>query len=140
MFTEATATLVLEPSYFGLSTNLIISKEQGYNLKYILAIINSRFAISWFYKHGKKRGAGIDIGVDKLRSFPIKKADGNNQKQFVELVDKIMHIARNNDYLINETEQAKVKEYERQIDQMVYELYGLTKKEIEIVEKSLGGK
>jgi len=30
--------------------------------------------------------------------------------------------------------QAKVKEYERQIDQMVYKLYGLTEEEIKIVE------
>ena len=29
-----------------------------------------------------------------------------------------------------------LQEYEHQIDQMVYELYGLTKKEIEIVENS----
>ena len=32
------------------------------------------------------------------------------------------------------TKQAKVKEYERQIDQLVYQLYGLTEKEIIIVE------
>ena len=29
---------------------------------------------------------------------------------------------------------AKVKEYERRIDQMVYKLYGLTEEEIKIVE------
>lgn len=33
--------------------------------------------------------------------------------------------------------QAKVKEYERQIDQMVYKLYGLTEEEIKIVEEGL---
>ena len=32
------------------------------------------------------------------------------------------------------TKQAKVKEYERQIDQMVYKLYNLTYEEIKIVE------
>jgi len=32
------------------------------------------------------------------------------------------------------TKQTKVKEYERQIDQMVYQLYDLTEEEIEIVE------
>ncbi|MEW6096666.1 MAG: hypothetical protein AB1567_09095 [bacterium] len=32
------------------------------------------------------------------------------------------------------TKQAKVKEYEHQIDQMVYKLYGLTEDEIKIVE------
>jgi hypothetical protein len=37
-------------------------------------------------------------------------------------------------YLDNSTKQGTVKEYERQIDQMVYKLYGLTPKEIEIIE------
>lgn len=32
---------------------------------------------------------------------------------------------------------AKVKEYEHQIDQLVYELYGLTDEEIRIVESSI---
>jgi len=40
----------------------------------------------------------------------------------------------NLDYLENPQKQAKVKEYERQIDQLVYKLYGLTDKEINIVE------
>ena len=38
------------------------------------------------------------------------------------------------DYLQNPDKQAQVKEYERQIDRMVYELYGLTNEEIKIVE------
>jgi hypothetical protein len=38
------------------------------------------------------------------------------------------------DYLANPAKQAKVKEYERQIDQMVYQLYDLTPEEIAIVE------
>jgi len=39
------------------------------------------------------------------------------------------------DYLQNSTKQAQVKEYEKQIDQMVYDLYGLTKEEIKIIEE-----
>jgi len=44
-------------------------------------------------------------------------------------------ITGSDDYLENPAKQAKVKEYEKQIDQMVYQLYGLTPGEIEIVEK-----
>jgi len=36
----------------------------------------------------------------------------------------------------NPQKQAKVKEYERQIDELVYKLYGLTDEEIKIVEES----
>ncbi len=38
------------------------------------------------------------------------------------------------DYSQIPAKQAQVKEYERQIDRMVYELYGLADEEIKIVE------
>ena len=38
------------------------------------------------------------------------------------------------DYLDNSTKQAQVREYERQIDELVYQLYGLTTEEIRLVE------
>ncbi|MFQ5754089.1 MAG: hypothetical protein ACE5HI_19035 [bacterium] len=36
--------------------------------------------------------------------------------------------------MTNSSKRSKVKEYEHQIDQMVYELYGLTEEEIKIIE------
>jgi adenine-specific DNA-methyltransferase len=50
------------------------------------------------------------------------------------LVDQILAITKDEDYLANPIKQAKVKEIERQIDQMVYELYELTPDEIAVVE------
>ena len=52
----------------------------------------------------------------------------------MELSNKILSLTQSEDYLENPQKQAKVKEYERQIDQLVYELYGLTEEEINIVE------
>ena len=43
-------------------------------------------------------------------------------------------IVKDEDYLSNPAKQAKVKELERQIDQMVYKLYGLTPDEVAVVE------
>jgi len=43
------------------------------------------------------------------------------------------------DYLQNLTKQAQVKEYEKQIDQMVYKLYGLTEDEIRMIEEQTSG-
>ena len=54
----------------------------------------------------------------------------------VALVDKILAITKDADYPDNATKQAKVREYEKQIDQLVYQLYGLTDEEIKIVEGS----
>ena len=120
--------------YFGFSFSSIIKKDPEYDLKYILAILNSKFAEAWFYKNGKKRGAGVDIGVQKLRQFPIKKISIDQQNPFIKVVNKIMSITKDADYLQNPAKQAQVKEYERQIDQLVYQLYGLTEEEIKMVE------
>jgi len=46
----------------------------------------------------------------------------------------ILAITKDDDYLQNAPKQAQVKALEREIDQMVYQLYGLTEEEIRIVE------
>jgi len=53
---------------------------------------------------------------------------------FIDLVDKILAITKDDDYLNDSSKQTKVKEDEHQIDQMVYQLYGLTDDEIKVVE------
>jgi len=74
-----------------------------------------------------------------IQQIPIPKSiieNKDNQKPFFEIVDKILAVTQSSDYLQNASKQVKVKEYERQIDQMVYKLYGLTEEEIKIVERS----
>jgi len=49
-----------------------------------------------------------------------------NQKPLIDVVDQILSLTEDKDYPDNFAKQANVKEYERQIDQRVYQLYGLT--------------
>ena len=70
-----------------------------------------------------------------LNKLPFKDIAPNKQESFVILVNKILAVTKDDDYLNNPDKQAKVKEYEKQIDQMVYSLYNLTPEEIKIVEK-----
>lgn len=51
------------------------------------------------------------------------------QKPFINLVDQILKKKKDNP-------DTDVEELEREIDEMVYELYGLEKKEIEIIEQN----
>jgi len=48
--------------------------------------------------------------------------------------NKILSITKDDDYLQNPQKQANVKALEREIDRMVYQLYGLTEEEIQIVK------
>ena len=78
--------------------------------------------------------AGLHIKINQLENIPIPiKVD---QKPFLEIVDKILMITKNDDYSTSPEKQEKVKEYQSKIDQMVYKLYDLTPEEIKIVESN----
>jgi hypothetical protein len=64
-------------------------------------------------------------------------AEGKQLQQCVGLVDKILALTRSPHYLQNPDKQAQVKQYETQIDHLVYQLYSLTEEEIKIIEQSV---
>jgi len=57
--------------------------------------------------------------------------------QIVQKVDEILTLTQSPDFETSQEKQQKVKELEREIDQLVYKLYGLTEEEIRIVEGEL---
>ncbi|TSC78210.1 MAG: hypothetical protein G01um101429_898 [Parcubacteria group bacterium Gr01-1014_29] len=65
----------------------------------------------------------FDLTSLHTRFVPIKKLSIPQQSPFVKLVDKILAIAKDNDYLENSEKQAKVRDYEKQIAQFVYKPY-----------------
>ena len=113
---------------------------------YLLALINSTL-ISWFHRLSSPKGtrkAFPKVLIGDIRNFPIPAIS------LSELVDKAKH-----DHIVKFVEQMlKAKEelaaakldsdvqrlelrcatLDRQIDEAVYELYGLTEEEIKIVE------
>ena len=115
--------------YVGFSFSVIWQKNKEYDLKYLLGIMNSKLGEYWFNINGKKRGVGVDIGVKVYRQFPVKEVESKNQLPLINAVDKILFIKQENP-------KADTSILEKEIDQMVYKLYGLTKKEIEIVENA----
>jgi len=117
-----------DEQYYCLNTAYVcLSKNKKFNLKFILAILNSRL-INYFYS---KLFFGWQVTIPALNCISLPYKD---QDQIIKIVDKILSITKGSDYLENSEKQAKVKECEKQIDQMVYKLYNLTKEEIEVVE------
>ncbi len=122
------------PWYAASDVFFITEKDNSIFLKYILALINSSSYYLWLYHRGKRKGEMLELIATPLSEIPIKKVAKNDQKPFISIVDHILTITKDEDYLSNPAKQARVREYERQIDQMVYELYGLTPEEIAVVE------
>ena len=100
----------------------------GDDLKYLLAILNSRL-ISWYMPH-----VAVNLGETGIRwkkiyveKLPIPQIPKAKQLPFVKLAEKITAAKAANSAVAT-------GKLESEIDQLVYELYGLTKKEIAIVE------
>ncbi|MHA1723702.1 MAG: Eco57I restriction-modification methylase domain-containing protein [Promethearchaeota archaeon] len=120
--------------YYCEDTTHIITGE---NLQYILSILNSKAGEFLFYKFYQGGGIKGEIKGDFIKKLPIPSITEENQhivNELEEIVNKILDITKDDDYSENKEKQAKVKEYENQIDIMVYKLYNLTDEEIEIVE------
>ncbi len=134
--------LIVQESSFSYDTNKLYCLDTGFimvgkNLKYLIALLNSKPIDTFFRKYyvGNTLGRnGYKYSKVYIEQLPIPKISESEQKPFIDIVDKILAITKDDDYLENPAKQAKVKEYEKQIDWMVYKLYGLNEEEIKIVE------
>ncbi|MEO5357391.1 MAG: Eco57I restriction-modification methylase domain-containing protein [Nitrospirae bacterium YQR-1] len=109
--------------------SFIFKKTVKESLKYFLSILNSR--LFWYFlttTGSVLRGNYFRFKTNYLMPFPIPRGLSLNEQQpFITLVDKILTLKQNDS-------KADTTAIEREIDQMVYKLYGLTPEEIEIVE------
>jgi len=98
---------------------------RNYSTKYVLGIINSKL-MNWYFMQFQSEG--LHCYPDDAKQFPIAKASIEQQKPIINLIDKILNIKRVNP-------NADTSALEREIDGLVYELYGLTEEEIAVIEK-----
>lgn len=119
----------------GKSTLVIVDNDIK-KLKFLLAILNSKLA--FFYIKEKYPASSYNRGINftkkMINNLPLPKISKSKQKSLIGLTDKILAITKDADYLQNPVKQAKVHDYEKQIDQLIYKLYGLTLEEIKTVE------
>ncbi len=81
----------------------------------------------WFQHEGKKRGVGVDVGVGRLRRFPIPVITAEDDAKLTALVDHAI-LARGSG------DESSTKALGAEIDQIVYRLFDLTPEEIQIIE------
>jgi len=110
--------------------------DNNYHPLYVLALMNSTL-MTWYYRSTTAEEGKVfaQIKIKLLRLLPIKKASNiAAQQPFIALVDRILVITKDDNYLQNPQKQSQVRALEQEIDQMVYQLYSLTEKEIRTVE------
>ena len=100
----------------------------GENIKYLCAFLNSTTATWILNSLAASSGMGVSRWIKiYVEIIPVPKLDASKQKPFVKLVDKIL-AAKAAD------STADTSKLEAKIDQLVYNLYGLTKREISLIE------
>ncbi len=133
---------------FNSVNNILLKNDKELNLKYLLALLNSKL-LRFYYitRFTNKSGLTVNISKTFLDELPIKNIDLNTSIELKEyndilrLVDRML-LLKNKLNKSGSTPQEKqniqrqIEATDRQIDKLVYELYGLTEEEIKIVESS----
>ncbi len=96
------------------------------DLRYLLGILNSRYASHLL---STIRGGDYHIVPEHIRNIPIPTATPVQQQRIIDLVDKIL-AAKKQDSSIDTTA------LESEIDEFVYDLYGLTEEEKDIIRNN----
>ena len=128
-----TACLDSENRYFLSSIFAIYPKEEytENTLKYLLGVLNSRFATYYIRKIAFELTAGAftKMRCNQLARLPIPMGDMLILQPVITLVDRILSTKELNP-------QADTSALEAEIDHLVYDLYGLTEDEIKIIEEN----
>ena len=137
---ENTFCLDESSEYLGLTnTTVIFDTNPEYNLKYILALLNSS-TLNFRYKSiGKQTGGGIyEYFANGVGKLPIPPANTEQQAMLCALVDQMTTAQEQLGSAISDSDkkflQQRVDVLDKQINAVVYGLYGLTEDEVKVVE------
>lgn len=122
----------------------IVKPIEQKDTKFLLGIINSKLLAYYFRKKYNRQDKTFpEIRIYELASLPIRKTNESQnalKKEIEKLVDKIIELQENKGTVIL---QSKIDQIQNQIDyceqklnDIVYELYGLTSEEVELIENS----
>ncbi|MBQ0073750.1 MAG: N-6 DNA methylase [Prevotella sp.] len=121
--TSIVATIDYDQFYALNTAYVCLMTGNKYHIEYILAILNSRL-VNYLYS---KLFMGWQITIPAIDVIPIARISIESQERIKCLVEGLLSKKKSNPLADTTVE-------EREIDRLVYDLYGLTEDEIAIVE------
>jgi hypothetical protein len=119
-----------------------VPKNLKINIPFTLGILNSRL-LSWLYVNTSMIAQKDDfpqVHISALAALPIPKYDRSRNDHLVKLVEQILglqiQLQKAKTPHEKEALQREIIGTDKQIDQIVYQLYGLNAEEIKIVEEA----
>ena len=122
-------TIDNEGHWFGRSIQAGIIKEEyskTITYEYLCALLNSKY-LRYLYEQNVKETGRVfpQVKLEKLKPLPIVVPTPSQQTPIIRLVEEILCLKASG---------ADTTAQEREIDRLVYQLYGLTDEEIKVVE------
>jgi adenine-specific DNA-methyltransferase len=120
--------------YYVLDSILIfkIKDLSKYDYKFCLALLNSKINQYIYKNYTQESGRTFaQVKPKNIRKLFIPEVSNKEQEPFIGLVNQVFDAKKIN-------MESDTTPLEAEIDQLVYELYGLTDEEIAIVEESVG--
>lgn len=122
-------TLDKEQHY--LPSNGYILASNSLDIRYVLGLLNSKLMHYYFGFIGvMTAGGAYTLKAASISALPFKIAGVESQKKIGDIVELILEM-KSHDH------DTEVTELESEIDNIVYQLYGLTAEEINIVENAI---
>lgn len=123
-----------KPNEYVNNTVYFINNNE--NLYFHLAILNTK-VIDWYYKNvsaqlGNKAVRMFSIYMENL---PIPKISKEMQQPFIDMVKKLLQICNKSEYDKSHPSLEQIN-IEKRIEQMTFELYGLSNEEFKIIENA----
>ncbi len=117
-------TIVPPGVYLANSCNYILPTQE-LPASYLLGLLNSKL-LNWYFRCFSTNS---NVNGYEVEDFPMPKATEQQKQAIISLVDKILNAKRSDP-------STDTSALEREIDGMVYGLYGLTEEEIVIIDKN----
>jgi len=117
----------------GKSTTIVYGNA---HLRYLTAVLNSRlmtFYYQVFFNSMSLAGGFYRIGAPQIKTLPIAMPEDSSIIEKIEnMVEKVQEIL-----VDNNSDSPQVQDMLKEIDSVIYSIYGLTSQEISIVEAHL---
>jgi len=140
------------PWYASADVYFITQPRENYNLKFLLGVLNSKLIYKWLYNRGKRKGEMLELYQEPLSRIPIPLLDTPEKCEIAGrievLVEEILLIKQKGESEEQKSTPSGLQPatpqegnlgdtiyLETQIDELVFELYGLTREEIAVVAK-----
>ena len=134
--------LLTEKAYVANTCGYVLNESNDYDIKFILGLLNSSI-LNWRYK---LTSSNNHILTNELYQLPFPPLD-LSKKEGKHVHNKVVHHVEQILRLYEEkkmitvlanlyTIEDKITHFERRIDELIYQLYGLTAEEIAVIESN----